>query len=824
MMFIHFCVQSASALGHSAPASLRSAHRRRAIIVVLAGLLLTLGLAAPTIAAAAPSVYWVGDYSGTAQRVWSAPVATPLVPTAITPDTSVGHTYRPLATDGSHLYFVDDSSSKLVRTNLDGSGRIVITAVSGLEAITYADGYVYWVAYSGGVWRALATAGATATQLVTPGSTTGAPGGSGYATIAVTGSTIYFGIYLGNSADTNQGIYRGTVSGGTVASVSKNPDWSGYYSFQGSNLATDGISLYLSGGGGVRKTALANWDQALSTWSLLDTSTVSSTTRGLALYDSMIYFTNGAGGVFRMSDTGGSPTQLYAMGGTTSYGIAVATPTYTLTYSGNGNTGGTAPVDPSSPYTAGSTVTVLGNTGSLERSGYQFLYWDTTSLGTGTLRLPGSTFTINADTVLHAQWTGGPLEFSTALSPWMPVSSLTLPSTTQGTPSSQTVYIANTATAGSFFINMISTGSPAVNSSGCQSTNLAPGGTCAVTLTWTPSSSSPLNATMTITQVSTTYSLSLSGTVNQAARMPTFATPVRTADGFTVNVTNWNASWAWSPSVASGSVSAGTPSGSTLPLTVTGVSPGASATVSVTTMRSGYLNGTDSVSGTALDAARIPKFDTPVGTADGFTVNVTNWDGSWGWVPSVSSGSVQTGTPSGSTLPLTVTGLAASASSTVAVVTTRAEHTDGTGSVLGTAAPAPAPADTGGSGSSSGDTTPVPTVLLRPHQPLPIQRDGTVQLTLVCASAKACFISGTIVATSATASARPVVLARFTRIRVPARSRRAIAVRLDAQRLLIVRVSKRGTITATVMVRDGKGGTRRVPVRLLLPRPESVTG
>ena len=99
-----------------------------------------------------------------------------------------------------------------------------------------------------------------------------------------------------------------------------------------------------------------------------------------------------------------------------------------------------------------------------------------------------------------------------------------------------------------------------------------------------------------------------------------------------------------------------------------------------------------------------------------------------------------------------------------------------------------------------------------------------MQLTLMCASAKACFISGTIVATSSTAGVRPVVLARFTRIRVPARSRRAIVVRLDGQRLLIVRVSKRGTIAATVVVRDGKGGTRRVPVRLLLPRPESVTG
>ena len=804
--------------------------------MVLAGLLLALGLAAPTIAAAAPSVYWVGDYTGTAQRVWSAPVATPLVPTAITPATSTGYTYRPLATDGSHLYFVDDSSSKLVRTNLDGSGRIVITAVSGLEAITYADGYVYWVAYSGGVWRALAAAGATATQLVTPGSTTGAPGGSGYATIAVTGSTVYFGIYLGSGTDANQGIYRGTVSGGTVASVSKNPDWSGYYAFQGSSLATDGTSLYLSGGGGVRKTALADWDRALSAWTLLDTSTVSSTARGLALYDAMIYFTNGAGGVFRMSDTGASPTQLYAKVGTTSYGIAVATPTYTVTYSGNGFTGGAAPVDSSSPYTSGSTVTVLGNTGSLSRTDYQFLQWmnASTAFSSTTQYVPGSTFTISADTTLYARWVGGPIEFR--IDPAGPaVTTAAFPATVAGQTSTLILYARNVGAAVTLGTSAINLG-VAITSRTCPASGqtlqqYAPPTVtdCTYTLTWTASVDIGTSFVLAYGGPSPA-GVAVTGTVLSAPRVPIFDTPVPTADGYTINVTNWNGSWGWVPSVSSGSVQAGTPSGSTLPLTVTGLVASASSTVAVTTTRSTYADGSGSAIGAALAAPRVPIFDTPVPTADGYTINVTNWNGSWGWVPSVSSGSVQAGTPSGSTLPLTVTGLAASASSTVTVATTRAGHVDGAGSVLGSAAPAPepapapAPAETGGSGSSSGDTTPVPTVLLRPHQPLPIQRDGAVQLTLMCASAKACFISGTIVATSSTAGVRPVVLARFTRIRVPARSRRAIVVRLDGQRLLIVRVSKRGTIAATVVVRDGKGGTRRVPVRLLLPRPESVTG
>ena len=49
----------------------------------------------------------------------------------------------------------------------------------------------------------------------------------------------------------------------------------------------------------------------------------------------------------------------------------ISTPTYTITYDGNGHTGGTVPVDPSSPYEYGATVTVLDK-GDLVRTGYTF--------------------------------------------------------------------------------------------------------------------------------------------------------------------------------------------------------------------------------------------------------------------------------------------------------------------------------------------------------------------------------------------------------------------------------------------------------------------
>ena len=77
---------------------------------------------------------------------------------------------------------------------------------------------------------------------------------------------------------------------------------------------------------------------------------------------------------------------------------------YTVTYDGNGNTGGTAPVDPNSPYTFGSTVTVLGP-GTLTKTGYTFSHWNTAANDSGTSYNPGDTFTITANTTLFAQWT-----------------------------------------------------------------------------------------------------------------------------------------------------------------------------------------------------------------------------------------------------------------------------------------------------------------------------------------------------------------------------------------------------------------------------------
>lgn len=78
--------------------------------------------------------------------------------------------------------------------------------------------------------------------------------------------------------------------------------------------------------------------------------------------------------------------------------------TYTVTYNGNGSTAGTVPVD-STTYTQGTTVTVLGNTGNLVRTGYTFGGWNTKADGSGTGYAAGATFVMeSANVTLYAKW------------------------------------------------------------------------------------------------------------------------------------------------------------------------------------------------------------------------------------------------------------------------------------------------------------------------------------------------------------------------------------------------------------------------------------
>jgi hypothetical protein len=84
--------------------------------------------------------------------------------------------------------------------------------------------------------------------------------------------------------------------------------------------------------------------------------------------------------------------------------------------------------------------------------------------------------------------------------------------------------------------------------------------------------------------------------------VPTFDTPRPTADGFTVNVTNYSADYEWSARTDAGQVTTGTATPSTWPITVTSLQPRQRATVSV----SADLHGLDS-STAIITAAALPS-------------------------------------------------------------------------------------------------------------------------------------------------------------------------------------------------------------------------
>lgn len=78
--------------------------------------------------------------------------------------------------------------------------------------------------------------------------------------------------------------------------------------------------------------------------------------------------------------------------------------TYTITYHANGATSGNVPTDANEYSDANNQVTVLGNTNNLAKDCHTFAGWNTAADGNGNSYTAGSTFTIENNTTLYAQW------------------------------------------------------------------------------------------------------------------------------------------------------------------------------------------------------------------------------------------------------------------------------------------------------------------------------------------------------------------------------------------------------------------------------------
>ena len=163
-----------------------------------------------------------------------------------------------------------------------------------------------------------------------------------------------------------------------------------------------------------------------------------------------------------------------------------------------------------------------------------------------------------------------------------------------------------------------------------------------------------------------------------AALTPEFGAVSSTADGFTVQVSNYNVAYVWEVSGSTGSAAID----SSGLITVSELTPGQSATVSVTASRTGYETGAAEISGSSsVGAALTPEFDGVDSTADGFVVQVSNYDAGFTWELAPTAG---TATISSSGL-ITVAGLTSGQSSIVTVSTTRSSYESGSADITGTA-------------------------------------------------------------------------------------------------------------------------------------------
>ncbi len=76
---------------------------------------------------------------------------------------------------------------------------------------------------------------------------------------------------------------------------------------------------------------------------------------------------------------------------------------YRVIYNGNGNTGGTVPID--DPYDYNTTAAISGNAGKLVKEGFVFLGWNTQPDGSGDDYIEGDTILIaTEDITMYAQW------------------------------------------------------------------------------------------------------------------------------------------------------------------------------------------------------------------------------------------------------------------------------------------------------------------------------------------------------------------------------------------------------------------------------------
>jgi uncharacterized repeat protein (TIGR02543 family) len=199
----------------------------------------------------------------------------------------------------------------------------------------------------------------------------------------------------------------------TAPSNSISGDWKFYGGAGGAgwgsniNSASVGPIFGLAGGGTVFNTSTsggrgANWQY--------EAGESTSSRAGASVGGNGVNGTGGGGGGGNACDptmNGAAVTNLVfkrtsgGSGGTGSVTIRYTT-VFTVTFNVNNGTG--SPSASSAIQTVASSTVTLATAGTLTRSGFRFMGWNTLANGTGTSYAAGSSFTPTNDITLYAQW------------------------------------------------------------------------------------------------------------------------------------------------------------------------------------------------------------------------------------------------------------------------------------------------------------------------------------------------------------------------------------------------------------------------------------
>lgn len=194
-------------------------------------------------------------------------------------------------------------------------------------------------------------------------------------------------------ASTTVDIGAATVASGFYALRWKAVSFGSYGTIDTGTSAT--VNFDINGGAGTTpNTVSGNFGQLVGT--LPTSAGFSNSGNMLASWNTSA---DGSGASYAI----GAP--LYIPSGTTTL-YAIWSPTgvpYTITYFGNGNTGGVVPA--AGAYTSGgSAYTVSANTGTLVKAGSTFAGWNSAADGSGTAYATGSTYALPANVNLYAMW------------------------------------------------------------------------------------------------------------------------------------------------------------------------------------------------------------------------------------------------------------------------------------------------------------------------------------------------------------------------------------------------------------------------------------